>query len=154
MKIFTIGHSTRSFENFVKILRYHKIQLLVDVRRFPSSKKYPHFNKEFLQEHLAKEKIDYLHYSELGGFRKEGYEKFSQSEDFQRAVEKLLVIIDTKNAAIMCAEWTPLGCHRYYISEYLTKIGEEVLHIIDEKRIQTHAELPKKKTKMICEKPT
>jgi uncharacterized protein (DUF488 family) len=152
MTIFTIGHSTRNFEDFIKILKHFQIRFVIDVRRFPSSKKHPQFNKEFLQENLAKEKIEYLHYPQLGGFRKEGYEKFSQSEKFRDAVKKLLEIVNDKTAVIMCAEWTPLGCHRYYISDYLTKIGKEVVHIIDEKRIQAHVELPKKKPKMICEK--
>ncbi len=112
--------------------------MLRDVRRFPSSKKYPHFNKEYLLENLNKEKIEYLHYPELGGFRKEGYEEFS------KAVEKLMEIIKGRNAVIMCSVWTPLGCHRYYISEYLAKTGREIIHIIDEKRVQAHKELPKK----------
>ncbi|MEM7821770.1 MAG: DUF488 domain-containing protein [Candidatus Aenigmatarchaeota archaeon] len=152
MKIYTLGHSTRSFEEFLSILKKFEIQLVVDVRRWPSSKKFPWFNKENLEEELAKNEIEYTHLPELGGFRKGGYEVFSKSEEFEDVIKNLLEIINGKIAAIMCAEWNPAKCHRWYISEKLNEMGREVIHIISLEKCQNHSELPKKKLKIKCDK--
>lgn len=151
MKIYTVGHSTRTFEDFLKILKFYKIELVVDVRRFPMSKKFPYFNKENFENELPRNKIEYLHYPELGGFRKEGYEAFTKTEEFSKAIEKLLEIIDEKVTAIMCAEWNVMKCHRWYISEELIKLKHEIFHIINETKVQSHLDLPKRKPKAKCE---
>ena len=142
MKIFTLGHSTRSLEEFLEILKIFKIELVVDVRRFPSSKKFPHFNKEILEEELTKNKIQYVHY------RKEGYENFSKTEEFSKSIEKLLKIIDEKNSVILCSELLWFRCHRRYIANHLASKGYEVIHIFDKEKIQEH----KLKSKEIEEK--
>jgi uncharacterized protein (DUF488 family) len=152
MEIYTIGHSTRSLEEFLEILKKFQIQLVVDVRRFPSSKKFPWFNKESLEKELPKNQVEYLHFPELGGFRKEGYEAFTKTEEFSEALEKLIEIIKDRVVAILCAEWNPLKCHRWYISEKLSKMGYEVIHIISSEKCQKHSELPKEKLKIKCDK--
>jgi uncharacterized protein (DUF488 family) len=70
VKIYTLGHSNRSFEEFFEILRFFGINLVVDVRRFPSSRRFPHFNKKYLEEKLLEAKIEYIHFQELGGYKK------------------------------------------------------------------------------------
>lgn len=148
MKIYTIGHSTRTLEDFIDILKYFGIELVVDVRRFPSSKKFPHFNKESLELELPKTNIQYLHYPELGGFRKGGYLSFSQSEEFGNAIDKLLEIINKKITVILCAEVLFWKCHRKYVANKLSELGHQVIHIFNKDKTQEH----KLKTKEIDEK--
>jgi uncharacterized protein (DUF488 family) len=138
MKIYTIGHSTRSLEEFLDILKNYQIELVIDVRRFPSSKKFPHFNKDNLQEELTKNNIQYVHFPELGGYRKEGYLAFSQTEEFTTAIKKLLELIDDKTAAILCAEKFFWRCHRKYVSQYLAELGYHVTHILDKENVYEH----------------
>jgi len=138
MKIYTIGHSTRSLEEFLDILKHFKIELVVDVRRFPSSKKFPWFNKEGLELELNKDKINYIHFSELGGYREEVYEKFSQSEEFFQALNKLIEMMDDKKAAIMCAENFWWRCHRKYIAKALVERKLEVIHILGKEKTQQY----------------
>jgi len=138
MKIFTLGHSTRSLEEFLEILKSFKIELVIDVRRFPSSKKFPHFNKENLEKELRKEKIEYLHFPELGGYRKEGYENFSKSEEFSEGVKKFVEIAKEKRVAVLCSELFWWRCHRRYIANALAEKGFEVIHIFDKEKTQEH----------------
>ncbi|RLG17054.1 DUF488 domain-containing protein [Nanoarchaeota archaeon] len=137
-EIYTIGHSTRSIEEFLNILKFFRIQLVVDVRRFPTSKKVPWFNKENLEKRLKEHNIEYVHFPRLGGFRKGGYLAFSKSEEFSKAVRELLKIIGKRKAAIMCTELLWWKCHRRYIANYLTKLGYKVIHIFDSRRTQEH----------------
>lgn len=157
MKIFTIGHSTRSLKDFIKVLEHYNIQLLIDVRKFPASKKFPHFNIESLESELPKVGIEYLHFPDLAGFRKEGYQKFSESKEFFDAIEKLLRIVNGKITAIMCSEILFFRCHRRYIAEALVKIDNEVVHIYDENKSQEHKLRDKyiqekMKVKIFCDK--
>ncbi|MEM5782730.1 MAG: DUF488 domain-containing protein [Candidatus Aenigmatarchaeota archaeon] len=138
MKIFTLGHSTRSIQEFFEILKSFKIELVIDVRKFPSSKKFPWFFKENLEKELNKNKIQYIYFPELGGYRKEGYANFAKSKEFKVAIEKLLLFIDKKNAAILCSEFLWFRCHRRYIANYLAELGHQVIHIFDENKIQEH----------------
>jgi len=138
MKIYTIGHSTRSLEDFIDILSHYKIELIVDIRRFPGSKKFPWFNKEVLEAELPKNSIQYIHFPELGGFRKGGYLAFSQTEEFSNAIKKLLETIDNKIATILCSELLFFRCHRKYVSNTLAELGHRVIHIFDKEKIQEH----------------
>ncbi|MEM5879503.1 MAG: DUF488 domain-containing protein [Candidatus Aenigmatarchaeota archaeon] len=138
MKIYTLGHSTRSFEEFIAILKKFEIQLVVDVRRFPSSKKFPWFNEEILEKELERNQIQYFHFLDLGGYRKEGYEAFSRSEEFSQALNKLIEIAGKKTTAIVCAEKFWWRCHRRYIANALVEKGFEVIHIFDEEKTQEH----------------
>jgi uncharacterized protein (DUF488 family) len=135
MKIFTIGHSTRDWQSFLELLKQNHIELLIDVRRFPTSKRYPHFNREFLEKHLP---IDYIHYEQLGGYRKGGYDAFTKTKEFRDAVDQLLKIIGNRKAVIMCAEKRWFTCHRRYIATYLTSKGHRVIHIWDKAKLQEH----------------
>jgi uncharacterized protein (DUF488 family) len=151
--IYTIGHSTRSFEDFLKILKKYGINLVIDVRRFPSSKKFPWFNKENLEKELEENKIKYIHFPQLGGYRKEGYENFSKSKEFADEIKNLIKIIENKIAVIMCAELLFFRCHRRYISEALVNLGYKVVHIYDENKTQEHKlKMPEMKLKIFCDK--
>ncbi|MFX1520854.1 MAG: DUF488 family protein [Promethearchaeota archaeon] len=137
--VFTIGHSTRSINELIKLLKKYNIDIIADVRRFPGSKKYPHFNKENLDTVLGKHFIKYFWLGEhLGGFRKGGYEGYTKTDEFRKGIEDLLEIIKQGTVAIMCAEIVWFRCHRRYISDKLVLLGFEVIHIVDEKRTYAH----------------
>jgi uncharacterized protein (DUF488 family) len=128
--IWDIGHSTRKLEDFLKILKKNNIELLVDVRRFPSSKKFPHFNKENLEIELKKMGIEYLWLGEkLGGFRKGGYEKWMESDEFREGFQILKEKASKFKTAIMCAESYFMRCHRRFILELIRKNGWQTNHI-------------------------
>ena len=134
MKVFTIGHSNRTIEEFLEILKKFKIKRVIDVRRFPSSKKFPWFNKENLKNYLEKEGIEYIHFEKLGGYRKEGYENFTKTEEFKNAIKELINSLN-ENTAIMCSEKFWFKCHRRFISKELIKNSFEVIHIIDKESV-------------------
>lgn len=151
--IWTIGHSTRTFEDFVEMLRAHKIEKLVDVRHYPGSRKFPQFNKDNLEEALPKCNIEYEHIVDLGGRRKvdpeskndawrlasfRGYADYMETEQFKEALEKLKILASEKNTAIMCAEAVWWSCHRSMISDILKAEGWKVLHIMSEKSANEH----------------
>ncbi len=128
--IWDIGHSNRNLEDFLKILKKNNIELIIDVRRFPSSKKFPHFDKENLKAELKKSEIDYLWLGEkLGGFRKEGYEKWLTTKDFHKGLEILKSKASQNRTAIMCAEGYFRRCHRRYILELFEKNDWQVVHL-------------------------
>jgi uncharacterized protein (DUF488 family) len=157
MRIYTLGHSTRSLEEFIEILKTFDIGLVVDVRRFPGSRKFPHFNKENLEIELPKVNIAHVHFPELGGYRKEGYLAFSQTEEFAEAIGKLLEIVEEKTAAILCAETLWWRCHRRYVANALSQMGYQTMHIFDKKKNQEHNPREKEiegkmKLKILCDK--
>ena len=152
-RLWTIGHSTRSLEEFKQILSSHRINLLVDVRSFPGSRRYPHFNKSQLAEALMDAGVEYLHLKELGGRRParadskntawknqsfRGYADYMESEEFQKGIEQLLEVSESSKTAIMCAEALWWRCHRSLISDALKAQGVEVVHILDAKKSETH----------------
>ncbi len=138
MKVYTLGHSTRNIDEFIGLLKHYGIQLVIDVRRWPSSKKFPHFNKEFLDKALERHGIQYIHYPELGGYRKEGYAVFAESDEFADALKRMIEVINDKTAAILCAERFFWRCHRKYIANKLVELGYTVVHIIDEQQTYEH----------------
>ncbi|QIW23609.1 DUF488 domain-containing protein [Sulfolobus sp. S-194] len=151
MKIYTIGHSNRSIGEFLEILKVFKIQVLVDIRRWPKSRKYPHFNYESLRDTLLGYGIEYVWEKRLGGYRKfgkdvkdEGLGKCFKSEGFRaystyilrsKEAKEALEIIDEmakkKTVVIMCAEILPWNCHRKIVSDWFMVKGYEVIHIIN-----------------------
>lgn len=154
MITYTIGHSTRSAEEFLKILKHYGIEIVVDVRHFPTSKKFPWFNKDELKKNLAKENIKYFWLEELGGFRKGGYFQYTKTEEFAQGIKKLLEISNQGKTAVMCAEILWFRCHRRYISEKLTKLGHKVIHIYDSKKAQEHKLRDERmKLKIFCDRP-
>jgi uncharacterized protein (DUF488 family) len=151
--VWTIGHSTRSASEFNQILKSHGIENLVDVRSFPGSRRYPHFNKEQLAESLSESGIVYYHFPALGGRRRprmdsrntawkndsfRGYADYMESEAFRQAIGQLLQLARGKRTAIMCAEALWWRCHRSLIADYLKVLGAEVVHIIDENHTEKH----------------
>ncbi|EDP75931.1 DUF488 domain-containing protein [Hydrogenivirga sp. 128-5-R1-1] len=138
MRIYTVGHSSRELSEFIALPKSHGIELLVDVRSFPKSSRFPHFNRAQLESVLRKEGIDYLHIPELGGLRKEGYLNYIRTEEFKEALEELMSLSTNRKTAIMCAERNWRECHRRFIAEELVKREVEVVHILDGKRIEEH----------------
>jgi uncharacterized protein (DUF488 family) len=151
--VWTVGHSTRSAEEFIEILRAHGIQVLVDVRSFPGSRRYPQFNRPALAESLAKVGIEYKHEPRLGGRRTprkdshntawrnasfRAYADHMETEEFRHGVEELVELAGDARVAVMCAEAVWWRCHRSLISDYLKAEGHTVVHIIDEKKSEEH----------------
>ena len=157
MKIYTIGHSTRNYGEFVEILKHYNINLVVDVRKFPRSKKFPHFCKENLEKELSQDKIQYINFPQLGGFRKEDYLVFSQSNEFVDYIKELKEKVNGRNSAIFCAEILWWRCHRKYIAKILSKEGYRVIHIFEKNKIQEHISAEKEikekmNFKIFCDK--
>jgi len=154
VRIWTIGHSTRTTDEFSSLLKANHIKLLIDVRSLPGSRRYPQFNKERLVDSLGKSGIDYEHFPELGGRRKakpeskntawrnssfRGYADYMETEEFYKGIKRLLdLAADTGATAIMCAEAVWWRCHRSLISDYLKARGIEVMHIFDANKTQPH----------------
>jgi uncharacterized protein (DUF488 family) len=154
MRIWTIGHSTRTIDEFISLLKQHGIKLLADVRLLPGSKRYPQFNKETLANSLGKVGIRYEHFPEIGGRRRarldskntawrnesfRGYADYMETDEFRNGVERLLNLATRAGpAAIMCAEAVWWRCHRSLISDYLKVRGIEVMHILDATKTEPH----------------
>jgi uncharacterized protein (DUF488 family) len=152
-RVFTIGHSTRPFEEFIWLLKKNGVKVLADVRRFPGSGRYPHFSKDSLELAVPRVDIDYIHFEDLGGRRAviknspnttwknnafRGYADYMMTPAFQKAVEHLEEIAAEKPLAYMCSEAVWWRCHRSLISDYLKANGWEVLHILDDKPPREH----------------
>jgi uncharacterized protein (DUF488 family) len=157
--IWTIGHSTRSFEELADMLQSFTIKILVDVRRYPHSRRHPHFNTDELRKGLFHRKIRYEYLGdELGGFRKKsktsphvgitndsfrGYADHMETPLFLRGVEKLLAMAAGQRTAYMCSESNYKSCHRRMISDYLTMIrGYTVHHIVRNAKEIPHVCIP------------
>jgi uncharacterized protein (DUF488 family) len=153
-RIYTIGHSTRSIEDFVAALVPHGIKLISDVRLLPGSKRYPQFNRDALADSLGEHGIAYEHFPELGGRRKprpdspntawrnaafRGYADHMATGEFQTGLGRLLATAEQSGpTAIMCAEAVWWRCHRILIADLLKSRGLEVVHIIDAKKTERH----------------
>ena len=152
-EIWTIGHSTRTEAEFVDCLKSFRIQVLVDVRRFPGSKKYPHFNADALEHSLLQNHIRYIQQPSLGGRRKplpdskntvwrndafRGYADYTASPEFVRAMQEMEGIASVYRTAYMCSEAVWWRCHRSIISDYLKEHGWTVMHILKEGSATEH----------------
>lgn len=130
MEIWDIGHSTRTEAEFMALLKNHKIKTVVDVRRFPSSKKFPHFERTHLEEFLRRNHLEYIWLGEkLGGFRKGGYEKWTKTKEFASGLKELEGKALQKRTAFLCAEDDYTRCHRRFIIEFLEQQGWKIFHI-------------------------
>ena len=153
MKIWTIGHSTHPEEKFTEILIGHRIEVLVDVRTFPGSRRYPQFNKSALSESLERISVTYKHEPRLGGRRIprkdshntawrnasfRGYADHTETNEFQTGIKELLEVAEHARTAVMCAEAVWWKCHRSLIADYLKADGHTVIHIIDAKKAEEH----------------
>jgi uncharacterized protein (DUF488 family) len=152
--IWTVGHSNRPLEEFLELLRIHRVERVMDVRRFPSSRRHPHFRGDALAAALAAVGIGYLHLPELGGRRAprpdsphiawqtpgfRGYADHMESEEFQRGLERVMEEAGRARVALMCAERFPWRCHRRLIADALTVRGFRVEHILDRERCVGHS---------------
>jgi uncharacterized protein (DUF488 family) len=153
LSLWTVGHSTRSIEDFLALLRSHGIRTLVDVRRFPASRRYPQFNAEALATKLNAAGIQYRHLDVLGGRRNprteslnlgwrtsgfRGYADYMQTEGFQKGLAELMGFAEMAPTAIMCAEAVPWRCHRMLIADALLARGCLVPHILAPDKAEAH----------------
>ena len=151
--IYTIGHSTHPLDEFLALLRSFSISLVVDIRSFPTSKRYPQFSKENLDRSLNENSIGYLHLVKLGGRKKpvvgsintrwrnmafRGYADYMETHDFKGAVSQLEDRAISQKVAFMCAEAVWWSCHRSLISDYLKIKGWKVMHIMGPGKSNEH----------------
>lgn len=140
--IYTIGTSTRTIEDFISLCRKFKLQAVVDVRRFPTSK-FDHFKKDNLASSLQKWGIKYFYLGDvLGGFREKGYQGYTYTPEFAKGMEKLEKIASEFTTAFMCAEKFPWRCHRRFIALKLMQNGRRVIHILDRERTWEPKNMP------------
>lgn len=152
-RIWTIGHSTHTADEFLAILGAHRIELIADVRRFPGSRRLPQFSTERLQADLESAGILYKWIPELGGRRRptggsstsawrnasfQAYAEHIATEEFAAGLEELMMLSFGARTAIMCAEVLWWRCHRRIIADVTTVLGVEVLHIRDPAPPEAH----------------
>ncbi|MDD5168406.1 MAG: DUF488 domain-containing protein [Syntrophales bacterium] len=155
--VFTIGHSTRSCETFIQLLKTHAIERVVDIRTIPRSRHNPQFNQDTLPAILEASGISYSHMKELGGLRRtladspnmgwhnasfRGFADYMQTEEFVKSLEKFIECSKTERVALMCAEAVPWRCHRSLIADALTVRHIRVEHIMDLRSTKTHTITP------------
>ncbi len=130
-KIFTLGHSSLKVRALCDVLSAWGIRTVVDVRRFPRSRRHPDLARERLEALLQAEGFVYVWHGEgLGGFRKGGFEAYAATEAFRKALEALEAIALESPSAIMCAERDPAACHRRFIADALVRRGWRVVHVM------------------------
>src|SRR4051794_16192899 len=145
--VFTIGHSTRSLQEFTELLRAGDVQLIVDVRSVPRSRANPQYNADILPDGLAPYQVEYMRIAELGGLRKKAdvpsevngfwehrsfhnYADYALSESFFVGLSRLLDVSSNRRSAVMCAEAVWWRCHRRIIADYLIEAGRSVFHLM------------------------
>ncbi len=153
----TIGHSTRSLEEFVQLLKQNKAEKVVDVRTIPKSRRNPQFNSETLSESLRQAGIGYIHMAGLGGLRHarrdslntawynmsfQGFADYMQTAEFEKSLKELLDNAAKERVALMCAEAVPWRCHRSLIADALTVRGFKVEHIVGVNGSRPHRVTP------------
>lgn len=157
MTLYTVGHSTRSLDELIEVLRAHGVARLVDVRRFPGSRRHPHFGRDVLERALPEAGIAYEWRGQaLGGRRSarkgsphtawtvKGFAAYADhldTEEAEAALDELLAAARREPTAVMCAEALPHRCHRRLIADRAVARGWEVVHLLDAARAEPH-ELP------------
>lgn len=154
LPIFTVGHSTRTIEAFVALLRAGQVETVVNIRSVPRSRTNPHFNPDALAAALAPFQIGHTRIAELGGLRKRSpevppevngfwtnrsfhnYADYALSPDFRAGLAELEALADERRCAIMCAEAVWWRCHRRIVADYLLAEGREVFHLMGEGRVE------------------
>lgn len=153
-RFYTIGHSSRSADEFLSALQAHGVDLVADVRRFPGSERHPHFNEEPLAETLRDHRIEYSHFEALGGRRSgepgdspnaawenesfRAYADYALTEPFQSALDELTEFGANYTPAIMCAEAVYWRCHRRIVADWLVARGHDVEDIFGPDRANEH----------------
>ncbi len=155
--VYTIGHSTRPLEDFVRLLRNFSVALVADVRTVPRSRHNPQFNRETLPGDLQAVGIGYVHLPALGGLRKtradspnrgwrspafRGFADYMQTPEFEASLSELLDLARERRSAVMCAEAVPWRCHRSLIADALTVRGVRVEHLMGPDKAQPHRLTP------------
>jgi len=145
--VHTIGHSTRAIDAFLSLLQAHRVERLVDVRRWPASKRFPHFRREALTASLKEAGIDYVWRKDLGGFRKpapdspntawktgafRAYADFMLTAEFEAIMPEMENVTEKARTTIMCAEAVPWRCHRQLLADAFLVRGWSVRHILDD----------------------
>jgi uncharacterized protein (DUF488 family) len=153
-ELLTIGHSNRSLEDFLSLLAAHRVARLVDIRRFPASRRHPHFRKDALAPTLADAGIDYVWMEDLGGRRTPrpdshhtgwrvaafaGYADYMETDPFIAAATRLLALAGERLTTIMCAEALPESCHRRLVADWAIVRGFSVRHILARAAARPHA---------------
>ena len=152
--VLTIGHSTRTIGEFIRLLQSHDVGCVVDVRTVPRSRRNPQFNRETLPQSLQAAGIAYTHVAGLGGLRRpkldsintgwknasfRGYADHMQTPEFAASLESLIELAQKQRVALMCAEAVPWRCHRSLIADALVAKGVPTEHIMSESRRDAHA---------------
>jgi uncharacterized protein (DUF488 family) len=154
VRIFTVGHGNRSLENFLATLASGGVARLADIRSIPASRRNPHFARAALEKSLPAAGIAYRWLPKLGGRRPKGpspspnpawtvdafrnYADFMDTPEFAEGLAELLALAAEGPTAYMCAETHPSQCHRRLVSDKLTSLGHEVVHLISPERRETH----------------
>ena len=155
--VFTIGHSTRTWKEFLELLRAHGVKRVIDVRSIPRSRHNPQFNRETLPTKLRSSKIGYVHLRKLGGLRRarrdsknmawrntsfRGFADYMQTAEFDAGLQRLIKLARQKRSTIMCAEAVPWRCHRSLIGDALIVRGIRVQDIMSAKASRPHTLTP------------
>ena len=153
IKLYTIGHSTRTLDELVAMLRAFDISVLADIRTIPRSRHNPQFNGDALRSALRSRRIRYVHIPELGGLRRtrkdspntawrnasfRGFADYMSTEDFETGLAKLHALAAEGRVALMCAEAVPWRCHRSLVADALTARGAHVEHISSARHSAPH----------------
>jgi uncharacterized protein (DUF488 family) len=153
----TVGHSTHPIEHFLGLLGQHQIAFLVDVRSYPSSRRWPQFNQDALRESVERVGIEYNWLKGLGGRRRlsvesnndgwqhsafRAYADYIATAEGLAALSELIELVSTKCSAIMCSEGLWWQCHRRIVSDYMTVRGWEVVHIMPDGKLSPHRQTP------------
>lgn len=156
-EIFTVGHSTRSIEDLIALLKGHEIQTVIDIRSIPKSRHNPQFNQDILRQSLKNRRIGYRYFKELGGLRRplkdslntgwinasfRGYADYMQTDTFEKGLEKLEKIAQKKRCVLLCAEAAFWRCHRSLVADALLARKWKVFHIQSKKNAKRHKRTP------------
>ncbi len=154
LPFYTIGHSTRTLDEFVALLNAAKVELVVDIRTVPKSRTNPQYNRDVLPEGLAAFRIGYEQLAALGGLRGKArtvpadvnglwqnqsfhnYADYALSDAFRRGLERLIALGRERRTAMMCAEAVWWRCHRRIVSDHLLARGETVFHLMGHDRVE------------------
>ncbi len=155
--VLTVGHSNRTWKDFLELLRAHSVKRVIDVRSIPRSRHNPQFNRATLSKKLRAARIGYVHLRKLGGLRHarrdspnmgwrntsfRGFADYMQTSEFEAGLRRLMKLAGQKRSAIMCGEAVPWRCHRSLIGDALTVRGIRVDDIMSKKRSQVHSLIP------------
>lgn len=153
VRLFTVGHSTRTIDELIELLRAFGVTVVADIRTIPRSRRNPQFEQAALRTALRRRRIRYVHLPALGGLRHarkdspntgwrnasfRGFADYMQTEAFEAGLDELRALVDARTVALMCAEAVPWRCHRSLVADALTARGAQVEHITGTGRSHAH----------------